>query len=209
MELDDLRRQWQQPEPPGPALDSQQLSGWLARGSGGLVAQMRRNARWEVAFTAGLAVAMAGALPILALPIYRFYAGIVLLLCLGLLYYYYRMLAVLRRMAAADGHVRGHLERLCAGLRQLLRFNYRLTLATGPVVLLSLFGFFVGRELARPGGFRSARVLAVGGALLALGAVLGAALVYVTRWYLRRLYGQHLDRLEGGLRALDEPGPEA
>ena len=43
-------------------------------------------------------------------------------------------------------------------------------------------------------------VMLVGGALLQVGTVYG------TRWYLQRLYGQHLDRLEASLRELgDEP----
>ena len=33
--------------------------------------------------------------------------------------------------------------------------------------------------------------------------------VYVTRWFMQRLYGQHLDRLEANLRELDEPAPAA
>ncbi|AMJ64797.1 hypothetical protein [Hymenobacter sp. PAMC 26628] len=206
MELDDLRRQWQQPAPPGPALDAGQLSSWLARGSGGLVARMRRNTHWEQAFTAlvmvGAAVLWASSTQL----IYRFYAVVLLGLGLGMFYYYYRVLAVLGQMAAADGHLRGHLQRLSAGLRQLLRFNFRLTLAMGPLALFSLLGYAVGRELARPGGFRSGRVLVVGGVLLALGALLQLAVAHLTRRYLHQLYGRHLDRLDANLRELDEPG---
>lgn len=209
MELDDLRRQWQQPAPPGPALDADQLSRWQARGSGGLVAQMRRNARWEAVLTAALTVAAVGVLPGLHQTLYRSFAVTIAFLGLVLLYYSYRVLAVLGRMAAADGHVRGHLQQLCAGLRQLLRFNYRLTLAVGPATLLLIFEYAVGHELARADGFRSGRMLAVGGGLLALGVLLRVAAGYGTRWYLRRLYGRHLDRLEGNLRELNEPGPGA
>lgn len=209
MELDDLRRQWQQPAPPGPALDTGQLSSWLARGSGGLVARMRRNTHWEQACTA---LIMAGAAALWANSaqlIYRFCAAVLLLLGLGMFYYYYRVLAVLGRMAAADGHVRGHLQQLSAGLRQLLRFNFCLTLSMGPLMLLSLLAYAVGRELARPGSFRSMRVLVVSGLALALGALLQLGVARLTRRYLHQLYGRHLDRLDANLRELDEPGPGA
>ncbi len=210
MELDDLRRQWQQPaETPGPPLEAGQLNTWLARGPGGLVARMRRNTHWEQAFTAlimgGAGVLWASSTQL----IYRFYAVVLLFLGLGMFYYYYRVLAVLGQMAAADGHVRGHLQRLSAGLRQLLRFNFRLTLFMGPLALLSLLGYAVGRELARPGGFRSGRVLVVSGVLLVLGALLQLGVARLTRRYLHQLYGRHLDRLDANLRELDEPGPGA
>jgi len=38
-----------------------------------------------------------------------------------------------------------------------------------------------------------------------VGAVVQVGVVYFTRWYMQRLYGQHLDRLEGQLQELDEP----
>ena len=40
--------------------------------------------------------------------------------------------------------------------------------------------------------------------LLVFGALLQVAAVYGTRWYVQRLYGQHLDRLEGLLRELEQ-----
>lgn len=209
MELDDLRRQWQQSTPPDDALDEQQLAGWLARGSGGLVIKMQRNARWEVALTIVLAAGAAAAWPFLGQRLYQLVAAAMVLLGLGLLYYYYRVLAVLGQMATTDGRVRPHLQRLCTGLRQLLRFNYRLTLATGPAMMVILFTYSVGYELGRAGGFRPGRLLAVGAGLLVLGGIMYFGVQGLTRWYLRRLYGQHLDRLEANLRELDEPGPGA
>ena len=41
--------------------------------------------------------------------------------------------------------------------------------------------------------------------VLVFGVVVQVGVVYFTRWYLQRLYGQHLDRLESQLRELDEP----
>jgi hypothetical protein len=39
---------------------------------------------------------------------------------------------------------------------------------------------------------------------MVIGAACQAGVIYFTRWYLQRLYGQHLDRLEGQLRELDD-----
>ena len=209
MELDDLRRQWQQSTPPDAALSERQLTGWLARGPGGLVTKMQRNARWEAVLIVVLAVGAAAAGPFLSPRIYQLVAAAMVLLGLGLLYYYHRVLAILRQMAATDGRVRAHLQRLCAGLRQLLRFNYYLTLATGPTMMAMIFAYSAGHELGRTGGLRPGRLLAAGAGLLALGGVMYLGARGPTRWYLRRLYGRHLDRLEANLRELDEPGPGA
>ena len=205
MELDDLRRQWQQPQPPGAAFDNVQLEALLKKRPG-LVEKMRRNARIEMALTAGLLLAVCWYC-LRAKGLIDVVIGYYLLLVgLGQLYYYYHKLGVLRRMATVEGHVRNHLHKLCTEMRGLLRFFYRVTLAAGPLTLLLGFCYELGQQLARPGGVRLAYLFWLGGALLVFGALLQVPVVYGTRRYLQYLYGQHLDRLEASLRELgDEP----
>lgn len=205
MELDDLRRHWQRPETSPAALTAAQLRTLLARQRSGLVSKMRRNGRWELALAAGIAAVLLVALPLARQTVFRLYGSFSLALMLGLLYYYYRMLAVLRQMEEPGSSVRGHLAQLCVGLRQLLRFNYNLTLATWPCMLLLIYGYFVGRLLAGKAAFQWQSLALTGGILLVFGVVVQVGVVYFTRWYLQRLYGQHLDRLEGQLLELDEP----
>ena len=205
MELDDLRRQWQQPDPAAPLINQAALSHLLAQRSDGLVEKMRRNARLETAFMALTAVATPLLLRFASNYLERAQLVSLFLLSLIALGYYYRKLAMLRQMTEPEGHVLGNLRRLCAGLRSMLRFNYRLTLAMAPASLLLVYEFVVGKELLRPGGVRTAMLLGLGAAMLATGLLLQWAVVKVTRWYLQRLYGQHLDRLEASLAELGEP----
>ncbi|MFD1466687.1 hypothetical protein ACFQ48_00510 [Hymenobacter caeli] len=215
MELDDLRRQWQQPAPSASAaLTLAELSALLTRQRGSLVDKMRRNARWEAVGTALLAAATVGFLPFV--PELGLLPHLLLLLTFVLLYYYYRVLGALRQMTKITGSVRNHLARLCAGLRQMLRFNYGLTLAMVPITLLVTLGLPMGRELARVGQeilrhqpVHWGRLPLLTGILLGAGGLVRALVIPVTRWQLQRLYGQHLDRLEGQLRELDEPPPGA
>ena len=139
---------------------------------------------------------------------------LVLSLALGMLYYYYRVLGVLRQMSENAGSVRSHLVRLCAGLRHLLRFNYRLTLAMVPITMVVTLGLPLGRELnSISQQFRASEPIHWGRLLLLAGIILVAVglvqvlVIPVTRWSLQRLYGQHLDRLESQLRELDEESP--
>ena len=147
MELDELRRRWQQ-APPTADLTETSLKQLLKHRSTSLVEKMRRNARLE----AGLTV-----LVIMLLPAYIVYTDklplqlwgkFMLVLAVGMLYYYYLKLGLLQRMAHAETQVRQHLSQLCAGLRQMLRFYYRLTLVTGPFVLLMGLCFAVSKEYA-------------------------------------------------------------
>ncbi|UOQ74446.1 hypothetical protein [Hymenobacter cellulosilyticus] len=205
MELDDLRRRWQQPEPSAPAaLPGPALQELLSRQSGSLVARMRRNARAELTFTVLLMLVMAGFLLQAKQAFYQMYTVFMLLLGAATLYYFYRKLRILRRMDCVEGDVQGHLQRLAASLRQLLAFYYRLTLFTGPWALLMALGFNVGRELARAEPFRWGRLGIMAGFVLVFGTLLQVVAVYVTRWYMQRLYGQHLDRLEAALRDLGD-----
>jgi hypothetical protein len=205
MELNDLRRHWQQPEPAAAALSAAQLRELLARQRGGLVDKMRRNARWEMALAGLLAGIMLAALTQAHKAVFQLYAAFSLLLMLVLVYYYYRLLAILRQMAEPGNSVRSHLAQLCAGLRQMLRFNYKLTLWTLPWTFILIYGFFTGQLLAGKATYSWQVWAMAGGALLVLGSVIQVGVVYFTRWYMQRLYGQHLDRLEGQLQELEEP----
>ena len=209
MELDDLRRQWQQPEttplPESPA----ELGEMLAHNSSGLVDKMRRNTWYEAIFT----VLMAAAVPFYlwnywGQAFYMLMGAVMVLLSAILLVNYYQQLQLLRRMTYTETQVRAHLGTLSAGLRRQLHFYYRLTLATAPLTLILLLGFYVGKELAHPGAFHGKFIATMAAVFVVLGAVVQVGMVYLTRWYLQRLYGQHLDRLEASLRELEEDKPE-
>lgn len=205
MELNDLRRHWQQPESSAAALSATQLRELLARQRDNLADKMRRNARWEMALAILMAGLMLGGFVLLHKAVYQLYTGFSLLLMLVLIYYYYRLLAMLRQMDEPGSSVRRHLAQLCAGLRQMLRFNYKLTLWVLPWTLILIYGFFTGQLLAGKAKYSWQIWALAGGILLVLGAVVQVGVVYFTRWYMQRLYGQHLDRLEGQLHELDEP----
>ena len=210
MELDELRRQWQQSSNTPPLISPTELGSLLVRNTGGLVEKMRRNTWYEVVLTLMIMAAT---------PIYAWYAwgnaiqlllaASMLLISVILLTNYYQQFQLLRRMGEPDIQVRVHLGALCAGLRQRLQFYYRFTLATSPLMLLMLFGFHVGRELAHPGTFNWKFILVLAAVYVVLGAIVQFGVAHLTRWYLQRLYGQHLDRLEASLHELDEPEPTA
>jgi hypothetical protein len=206
MELDDLRRQWRQPEPAAPpALSTAELHGLLARQSGSIVAQLRRNARVEMAINYALlpsSLAVAWLAPMMWV---RLWGGILALIALVCIFYFHRKLGLLRSMSDPASDLRAHLLRLTTGLRALMRFYYRLTLATLPVVclLMGIMALSSTTKVVTP-----SKIWIISAVLAVLCVVLYLPTAHTTKRYLQWLYGQHLDRLEGQLRELND-GPEA
>jgi hypothetical protein len=203
MELDDLRRQWQQPEPV--ALNKAALLQLLTQQSGSILTKLRRNARLELAINyALLPLSLAVAWWASALWV-RLFGGLLALVAGVCIYYFYRKLGLLREMDNPANDLRGHLRRITQGLRALIRFYYRLTLAMIPVTML-LNVVMVLTTMRGP--VTSLKVSSIMACLVVMSLLLYWPIAHGTNWYLQRLYGQHLDRLEGQLRELDDsPAP--
>ena len=209
MELNDLRRQWQQPVPadaPAP-LDVAALTQLLARQSDGIIEKLRRSARLELYIDFGVllgALALAGLAPVFWVRVFGWVLVAIGVVCIG---YLYRKLHLLRRMDDPAGNLRAHLLRLVGGLRAFIRFYYWFTLAMLPVAgmaeaLMAVSQFKHGLSFTSLPGIALIIVLVV-----VLPVLLYLPVATTTRRYLQRLYGQHLDRLEASLRELAEPEP--
>jgi hypothetical protein len=110
---------------------------------------------------------------------------------------------MLGQMMQADTNVRENLGRLCSGIREMLRFYYRLALWAGPWTMVLMYGYYVGRALGRGEAF-STKLLSFGAGLFIGGGLMQIVIVYATRWFQQRLYGRHLDHLEANLRELSD-----
>ena len=205
MELDDLRRQWQQPPADSPvSLDAAALIRLLARQSDGVIEKLRRSARVELYLDFGVilgALALAWLAPQFWVRVFGWVLVAVGVVCIG---YLYRKLHLLRRMDDPAGDLRAHLRRLVSGLRSLMRFYYWFTLAMLPVVgvvevLMAISGFKHGLILTSLPG-----IALVVGLVVVLPVLLYLPVAATTRRYLQHLYGQHLDRLEASLGELGE-----
>ena len=209
MELDDLRRQWQQPDVASePAvLDAVGLARLLNKQSEGIVERLRRSARLELYLNGGLmlgSLALAWWGPQFWLRVFGWVLVAIGSVCIV---YLQRKLHLLRRLDDPAGDLRAHLLQLARGLRTLIRFYFRFTIAMLPVA--GLVNVLMVVSTSKPSNWLTTKP---GIALLAvvfvvvLPAVLYLPVASATRLYLQRLYGQHLDRLEANLRELgDEP----
>ena len=206
MELDDLRRHWQQPQPvtEPAALSPANLHELLTRQSGSIIEQLRRNARVERNINYALlpiSLLLAGLAPVLWVRLFGVLLALIALVCI---FYFRRKLGLLHSMNDPAGDLRSHLVRLIAGLRTLIRFYYRLTLATIPITGL-LIGVMSATSVLKV--VTPTKIWLLAGLLTVLSLVIYLPVAHTTKRYLHWLYGQHLERLEGQLRELDEVAP--
>ncbi|RZK95752.1 MAG: hypothetical protein EOO62_29805 [Hymenobacter sp.] len=204
MELDDLRRQWQQ-APPAPQVPPAELRHLLKQQSTSTIAKMRRNTWNEITVAVLTVLASFGLLLSHKGPVSTLYTALLVLIVAVMVGYYILQISLLQQLARTDSNVRGHLREVCASLRRLLRFNDKLTLWTGPATWVVLIGYYVWRELSQVAEPRWVKLGWVVGSSLVLGAGLQFGLLKLNRWWSQYRYGRYLDRLEGQLRELDEP----
>ena len=198
-----MRRQWRQPEPastPAP-LSTNELRQLLAQQSNSIVAKLRRNAQVEMAINYALlpfSLAVAWLAPVLWVRLWGGLLGLIALVCI---FYFHRKLGLLRSMSDPAGDLRAYLLRLTTGLRSLIRFYYRFTLAMLPLASL-LMGIMALTSTTK--AVTLTKIWIIGALLVVLCVVIYLPTAHTTKRYLHWLYGQHLDRLEGQLRELDD-----
>jgi len=203
MELDELRRQWRQPEPASApaALSTTELRQWLAQQSDDVLTKLRRNARVEMAINYALLPVLLGMAWLAPVLWVRLCGGLLALIALVCIFYFHRKLGLLRSMSDPAGDLRAYLLRLTTGLRALIQFYYRFTLAILPLtcLLMGVMALTTTKRAVTP-----TKIWVIGALLAVLCAAIYLPTAHTTKRYLHWLYGQHLDRLEAQLRELDE-----
>ncbi|GAA4373122.1 hypothetical protein [Hymenobacter koreensis] len=208
MELDDLRRNWKLAATAGnsaDSFDSTALTKLLAQGDASPNSKMRRNARLETSFTVLCLLASLAGLFFVEDTGRRVMLLWIMLLCVVSLLSYHRRMTGLLETEYADGNVREYVTQQVANIRRLIEQSVQSVLRTVPVSL-GIGMFFSGSRLLTN---YSGRLLWTQLALLVAGYGVIWALTHfllgrLARATLQDLYGQHLDRLEGYLRELQD-----
>jgi hypothetical protein len=197
MELETLKTLWQEQETPPAEPDRELLLALLQKQSGGPIARMRRNIRKEV-----ILMAICYGLCIL-FYLFAFNGSMagVAWLFLGLFVffyvYYYRKNQLLKKMQCMSCEVRSNLAGQLKTLRKYLRFYFWASTFIVPVSLFVAFDIALHSDL---GPIRQWKIIA----LFALATVLTIAVYFLNRWYIHKLYGRHVRKLQELLREMDE-----
>lgn len=195
MELEDLKDIWEKQSAGFKPKGKTELAGMLKGRSTSIITRLKRNVWFELIFTflGGLAL-LIYALTSLTGSLKWTSISIIVLFAIYSLYYI-KKLRLLNAFEAGNDDLKTNLQRLIANLRGYLKFYKRSYSVLYPAYFVLGLAFtaiehgttgFLQR-MARPEIF--------------LSLVLGAGIFFIlstrlTTWYLRKLYGNHLEKLE-------------
>lgn len=205
MEIEDLKTIWRKQSEDFTPKAETELAMMLRGRSISIISRLKRNVWLELLFTfAGALALLAYALTLPPGAMKWTSVTLPLLFCIYSLYYL-KKLRLLHNFDAGNENLKANLEMLIRRLRGYLRF-YKRSYAVLYPVYLCLALVFAAIEHGADGFLN---ILTKTYVLITL--ALGAALfffcsIWLTSWYLRKLYGKHLDKLEG---VLNEIGAEA
>lgn len=202
MELEDLKNIWQKSDLYKPRRE-EEITDMLKGRSQSIISRLRRNVWFELVFT------IVGGILLLyyvfSIPSPSFRTAFILVLLSFLLYiiYYVRKIKLLNRFEGSQGNVRANLERLVRDLDAFLRFYYRSYTLLYPgylmlIVILAIADQGLSEFLK---SLRDWRTVAY---LLFLVLLSFALSFWISKWYLGKLYGTHLQKLRGLLEELRE-----
>ncbi|HEY9488656.1 MAG TPA: hypothetical protein VIQ51_09995 [Chryseosolibacter sp.] len=202
MEIEDLKYIWRKQSEDFRPKGETELASMLNGKSTSIIAHIKRNVWFELIFTflGGLGLLIYA----VTLPAgYLKWTSIcILVLFCGYTIYYIKQLQLLNRFDPGKGHIKANLKRLIQDLKGYLKFYKRSYSVLYPVFFFLglLFaaiehgttGFY--HKITRPEVFM---ILVPGAAAF---FILSTSL---TSWYLKKLYGNHLEKLEALLRELE------
>ena len=193
MELDELKNIWKE-KTKYQLKDETQIALMLKGNSKSLVDKLKRSVWFELAFT--LVGSIAFLLYALQLPSgsIKWTSVSILIVFVAYTFYYIKKLVLLNRFRPADENLKANLENLIASLTSYLKFYKRSYTLLYPVYfcLGLLFG---GIELGSDRFFERVSEPKIIGLLILAASVFFFISTWFTGWYLRKLYGNHIEKL--------------
>jgi hypothetical protein len=200
MELEDLKSIWKNSETDFLLKGEAEIASMLTKKSLSIVDKLKRNVWFELLITLAASIALliyamqlSGALKWTSISI--------ILMCLGYTVYYIKKLVLLSRFNPATENIRSNLTSLVENLTGYLKFYKRSYTVLYPIY------FCVGLVFGglERGTDRFFETLLTPTTILSIVTIAG--LFYFlskkfTNWYLNKLYGNHLNKLEGLLDEL-------
>lgn len=202
MEIEELRDIWKKQTEGFKPKDAAELSSMLKGKSTSIVTRLKRNVWMELifTFTGGLGLlAYAMTLPPGSL---KWISVSMLVLFCVYSFYYLKKLRLLNRFDPANEDLKSNLSRLIEDLKSYLRFYKRSYAILYPVYFF-LGLLFTAIERGAEGFINRISQPEIYGSLLAVAFAFFIGSTWLTSWYLKKLYGNHLEKLEGLLKELE------
>ncbi|HYC84900.1 MAG TPA: hypothetical protein VEB86_06745 [Chryseosolibacter sp.] len=201
MELDELKNIWQKNPSGFVPKGEDELARMLKGSSRSIVDKLKRSVWFELLFTvvSGIVLLLyAFSLPNGAL---KWTSVSILILFVAYPVYYIKKLVLLHRFNPGDDHLKANLEKLIDNLSSYLNFYIRSYTLLYPVYFV-LALIFLAMERGSEQFFDSLSNPKTVAYLIVLAGIFYAASKLFTTWYLKKLYGNHLEKLKTVLSEL-------
>lgn len=199
-ELDDLKSIWKQTgyEPKGEA----EIAAMLKKQSNTIVSKLKRSVWFELIFTVICGIALTIYTFTLESKAMMWLVVSLLVMIVSYLFYYIKKIMLLQKFDASNKNLRSTLEHLYERLNVYYSFYKRSYAILYPIyfALALLFGALESGLDAFVKKFSNLGFLAT---FLVVSAIFFIAVYRFTDWYLRKLYGNHIDKLKALLRDLN------
>jgi len=203
MELEELKSIWKNGEPVFQPKDETEIASMLKKRSLTVIDKLKRNVWLDLIFTLVVSVGLLVYVLTLRNGALKWASISILIVFVVYTFYYIKKLILLNRFNPADENIRAHLESLIDTLSGYLKFYKRSYSLLYPIffcLLLVLFGLERGAEKFVENLTNSPTIFY----LIVMAGFYFFLATYVTNWYLKKLYGNHLEKLKGLLNDIHE-----
>ena len=203
MELEDLKSIWKSSEPTFQPKNETEIASMLTGRSRSIIEKLKRNVWFELVLTLVVSVALLVYALALTSGMLQWAFISILVICLAYTFYYIKKLMLLNRFNPANENIHANLVSLIDSLTGYLKFYRRsysilYPLYFGLVLLLGAIERGTTQfleHLSKP------KTIAY---LLSMAAMVFFLCTSFTNWYLKKLYGNHLEKLKGLLKDLEQ-----
>lgn len=203
-ELDDLKSIWKGNQPFA-AKPMSEIATMLKGSSNSAIAKLKRSVWFELSLTIFFGLIMLYFSFTLDSGRLKWSLVSVIILFIAYLVYYFKKMRLLNRFEPSQQNLKESLEGLISSLETYLQF-YRTSYTVLYPVYFLLGIIFTGVELGYDAFLEKVVQPETILKLLSLAIVFGVVSLFISKWYLKKLYGNHLDNLKIILNDLNDSG---
>lgn len=199
MELEQLKEIWSNVESKQPGPSASELQAMLQKKSQSPIAKMKRNLTWEL-----ITILVFYSITIFSLRHYEkiFVSLTILLLIIGLLFgiYFYFKYRLLHSMECLTCEVKSNLQMQLQTLEKYVRIYFVFGNLLTPIVFF-VTGFITYMQRDGELTISPLRFWII---FSIIGILFSVAVYFLNKWYLHKLYGQHIRKLKDILHDMEE-----
>ncbi len=207
MELDQLKEMWGDVATQKNSTSGEELQNLLRKKSKSPIAKMKRNLLLELIVVLVLYVATIAYYFIAYSGGMQWNAWLLLVIAVFFLFYYQRKYKLLNSMECVTCEVKSNLKTQLVTLEKYVRFYLLAGTALFPFAMIAtgLIVFFYSPDITKDVADPSGKFVWIfTGILVLFSAVMTVPVYFINKWYVRKLYGQHVEKLKTIVEEMNE-----